>query len=352
MARQAEAEWKGDLKGGSGRVKLGSGAYEGNYSFATRFENGSGANPEELIGAALAGCFSMALANSLAQAGFTATSVHTNADVHLGKDDTGFLINLIELTVDGGGAERRQRHVPAARREDQRRLHHQARPGRGADGDRQGDAEELGRSGIRRSGIGIVKTVRLVHWNEDEGLERQQQLEAFGFDAGVRFRRRRLRDAPDSRVASRCGGDRSHAHAVARPRSRARPAQRQGDAAPADRVRRRRAGKGRDARGSCCPTRSTRRGDASRRRCRRRSRGRRRTRSFPITTLLGQTDRRQARRQAGFKVALLASPKGFADTLKPLAGEGHLHGAPRSRGRSVPLLRQQRRASCTRTCSP
>src|ERR1044071_1295576 len=88
MARQAEAEWKGDLKGGSGRVKLGSGAYEGNYSFATRFENGSGANPEELIGAALAGCFSMALANSLAQAGFTATSVHTHADVHLRKDDT------------------------------------------------------------------------------------------------------------------------------------------------------------------------------------------------------------------------------------------------------------------------
>ena len=99
MARQAEAEWKGDLKGGSGRVKLGSGAYEGNYSFATRFENGSGANPEELIGAALAGCYSMALANSLAQAGFTATSVHTNADVHLGKDDIGFLVNQIDLKV-------------------------------------------------------------------------------------------------------------------------------------------------------------------------------------------------------------------------------------------------------------
>jgi osmotically inducible protein OsmC len=99
MARQAEAEWKGDLKGGAGRVKLGSGAYEGNYSFATRFENGAGANPEELLGAAHAGCFSMALANSLATAGFTATSVHTTADVHLGKDDKGFLINLIELTV-------------------------------------------------------------------------------------------------------------------------------------------------------------------------------------------------------------------------------------------------------------
>ena len=100
MARQAEAEWKGDLKGGGGRVKLGSGAYEGNYSFATRFENGTGANPEELLGAAHAGCYSMALANSLATAGFTPTSVHTTAAVHLGKDDKGFLINLIDLTVD------------------------------------------------------------------------------------------------------------------------------------------------------------------------------------------------------------------------------------------------------------
>ena len=100
MARTAEAEWKGDLKGGGGRVKLGSGAYEGDYSFHTRFENGKGANPEELLGAAHAGCFSMALANSLASAGFTPTSVKTRADVHLNKDDKGFLINLIELTVD------------------------------------------------------------------------------------------------------------------------------------------------------------------------------------------------------------------------------------------------------------
>jgi lipoyl-dependent peroxiredoxin len=101
MARQAEAEWKGDLKGGSGKVKLGSGAYEGSYSFATRFEDKPGANPEELVGAAHAGCFSMALANSLATAGFPATSIHTKADVHLGKDDKGFLITKIDLTVDG-----------------------------------------------------------------------------------------------------------------------------------------------------------------------------------------------------------------------------------------------------------
>ena len=68
MARTATAEWKGDLMSGGGTVALGSGAYEGKYSFATRFEDKPGANPEELLGAAHAGCFSMALANSLAKA--------------------------------------------------------------------------------------------------------------------------------------------------------------------------------------------------------------------------------------------------------------------------------------------
>jgi osmotically inducible protein OsmC len=101
MARQATAEWKGDLKGGTGHVKLGSGAYEGDYSFASRFEDKPGANPEELVGAAHAGCFSMALANSLAQAGFVPNSIRTTADVHLGKDDKGFLITRIDLTVVG-----------------------------------------------------------------------------------------------------------------------------------------------------------------------------------------------------------------------------------------------------------
>jgi osmotically inducible protein OsmC len=99
MARTASAEWKGDLMGGSGRVALGSGAYEGDYSFATRFEDKPGANPEELLGAAHAACFSMALANSLAKGGFTPTSVKTTAAVHLGKDDKGFRITRIDLTV-------------------------------------------------------------------------------------------------------------------------------------------------------------------------------------------------------------------------------------------------------------
>ncbi len=99
MARQATAEWKGDLKGGSGHVKFGSGAYEGDYSFTSRFEDKPGANPEEMLGAAYAGCYSMALANTLAGMGFVANSVHTTADVQLGKDDKGFLINRIDLTV-------------------------------------------------------------------------------------------------------------------------------------------------------------------------------------------------------------------------------------------------------------
>ena len=100
MARTATAEWKGDLMGGTGKVALGSGAYEGTYTFATRFEDKPGANPEELLGAAHAGCFSMALANSLAKAGHVATSVKTTASVHLGKDDKGFLITRIDLVVD------------------------------------------------------------------------------------------------------------------------------------------------------------------------------------------------------------------------------------------------------------
>jgi osmotically inducible protein OsmC len=101
MARQATAEWKGDLKGGSGHVKFGSGAYEGDYSFTSRFEDKPGANPEEMLGAAYAGCYSMALANTLAGMGFVANSVHTTADVHLGKDDKGFLITRVDLTVVG-----------------------------------------------------------------------------------------------------------------------------------------------------------------------------------------------------------------------------------------------------------
>ena len=99
MARKATAEWKGNLKGGNGLVALGSGAYEGPYDFASRFENGEGTNPEELLGAALSGCYSMNLAHLLDTEGHTAERVHTTAKVHLGKTDDGFAVTLIELDV-------------------------------------------------------------------------------------------------------------------------------------------------------------------------------------------------------------------------------------------------------------
>ena len=99
MKRKANAIWKGDLKGGKGTMKFGSGAFEGAYSFASRFEEGTGTNPEELIGAAHAGCYSMALSNELAQAGFTPESVDTNANVTLEMVDGAPTISKIKLTV-------------------------------------------------------------------------------------------------------------------------------------------------------------------------------------------------------------------------------------------------------------
>jgi osmotically inducible protein OsmC len=95
--RQATAVWNGNLKDGKGRVKIGSGAFEGQYSFQSRFEEGTGTNPEELIAGAHSACYSMALSHGLAGAGFTPTSVTTTAKVHLVKSDAGFEINLIEL---------------------------------------------------------------------------------------------------------------------------------------------------------------------------------------------------------------------------------------------------------------
>lgn len=96
-ARKAEATWQGALKDGQGQVKLGSGAYQGSYSFGTRFENAPGTNPEELIAAGHAGCFSMALAAGLGKAGFTPTRIHTTATVHIDKVGDGFKITRILL---------------------------------------------------------------------------------------------------------------------------------------------------------------------------------------------------------------------------------------------------------------
>jgi osmotically inducible protein OsmC len=94
--RGAEATWNGTLKEGNGTMKVGSGHFEGPYTFASRFEEGKGTNPEELIGAAHAGCYSMFLASLLTNAGFAPESVHTTATVHLGAGPT---INKIELVT-------------------------------------------------------------------------------------------------------------------------------------------------------------------------------------------------------------------------------------------------------------
>ena len=98
--RTSEAEWRGNLREGAGRVKLGSGAFEGSYSFPSRFEDGKGTNPEELLGAAHAGCYSMALSAGLSKAGHPPTRVHTVARVHLEKVGEGFGITRIELECD------------------------------------------------------------------------------------------------------------------------------------------------------------------------------------------------------------------------------------------------------------
>ena len=99
--RSASARWQGNLTEGSGTVKTGKGGYQGNYSFKSRFEEGEGTNPEELIGAAHAGCFSMAFSKGLADAGFTPTSVETVAKVHLDKTDAGMSVTRIDLETQG-----------------------------------------------------------------------------------------------------------------------------------------------------------------------------------------------------------------------------------------------------------
>lgn len=102
--RSANAEWKGTLQGGKGTIALESGAFEGSYSFSSRFQNDNGTNPEELIAGAHAGCFSMALSGALGKNGFEPESIKTEASVHLVKDGEGFTITKIDLDCDA--------HVP------------------------------------------------------------------------------------------------------------------------------------------------------------------------------------------------------------------------------------------------
>src|SRR5499426_3015698 len=99
--RKADAEWKGNLAEGSGRLKVGSGAFEGPYSFKSRFEEGQSAtNPEELLGAAHAGCFTMALTAQLSRAQIKPTRIHTEARVKLEKIGDAFAITRIELETE------------------------------------------------------------------------------------------------------------------------------------------------------------------------------------------------------------------------------------------------------------
>jgi osmotically inducible protein OsmC len=98
--RKSEAEWNGNLIEGQGNIKLGSGAYEGAYTFRSRMENGPGTNPEELIAAAHAGCFSMALSAGLSKGGHTPKRVHTTAAVHFDKVGDGFGITSIDLNTE------------------------------------------------------------------------------------------------------------------------------------------------------------------------------------------------------------------------------------------------------------
>jgi osmotically inducible protein OsmC len=97
--RKAEARWEGTLKGGNGTMKMPNAGWEGPYTFSSRFEEGQGTNPEELIAAAHAGCFSMAFSADLERAGHPAVSVETSSAVHLERTDAGQTIVKIVLTT-------------------------------------------------------------------------------------------------------------------------------------------------------------------------------------------------------------------------------------------------------------
>jgi osmotically inducible protein OsmC len=99
--RTSSARWNGSLTEGNGTMALGSGAFEGQFSFSSRFEEGTGTNPEELVAAAHAGCFSMAFSAGLGRAGFTPDYIETTAKVRVEKDEGGFTITSSELSTRG-----------------------------------------------------------------------------------------------------------------------------------------------------------------------------------------------------------------------------------------------------------
>jgi osmotically inducible protein OsmC len=99
--RTAHAEWNGPIDSGEGRMAFGSGAFEGPYSFKSRMQDGAGTNPEELIGAAHAGCFTMQLSAMLEKAGHPAEKLETKAVVRLESEGAGFTISYVKLTLTG-----------------------------------------------------------------------------------------------------------------------------------------------------------------------------------------------------------------------------------------------------------
>lgn len=117
--RTADATWEGNLQEGSGLMETESGAYKGAYSFRSRFEETGGTNPDELIAAAHAGCFSMALSNLLAEAGHTPDRVHTTAKVHLETVDDAPTITRVDLETEGAvpglDEDEFQQHATAAK---------------------------------------------------------------------------------------------------------------------------------------------------------------------------------------------------------------------------------------------
>ena len=101
ITRKAEADWNGGIMDGKGNLKLGSGAFEGAYSFQSRFGDDTKAtNPEELIAAAHAGCYTMALSGNLGRAGYEPRNIHTTAKVKIEKQDAGFVIPNIDLVTE------------------------------------------------------------------------------------------------------------------------------------------------------------------------------------------------------------------------------------------------------------
>jgi osmotically inducible protein OsmC len=118
--RKGSAEWKGDLKSGSGKLSSETGVLNNiSYDAASRFESGNTTNPEELVGAAHSACFSMALANNLAKEGFKVNSIKTSDDVHLEKQDIGFTITKIvintEASIDGIDEATFKKHAEATK---------------------------------------------------------------------------------------------------------------------------------------------------------------------------------------------------------------------------------------------